>query len=60
VQAATGSAAHVAANLAEVNHSASGITSASAQILSSAKSLSREGSRLTIEMESLLAAVRTA
>jgi methyl-accepting chemotaxis protein len=60
VQAATGSAAHVAANLGEVNHSASGITSASAQILSSAKSLSREGSRLTIEMESLLAAVRTA
>ncbi len=60
VQAAIGSSAHVAANLAEVNQSASGITSASAQILSSAKSLSREGNRLTTEMESLLAAVRAA
>jgi methyl-accepting chemotaxis protein len=60
VQAATGSAAHVAADLGEVNQSASGITSASAQILASAKSLSREGSRLTTEMESLLAAVRAA
>jgi methyl-accepting chemotaxis protein len=60
VQAATGSSAHVAANLGEVNQSASGITSASAQILASAKSLSREGNRLTIEMESLLAAVRAA
>ncbi len=60
VAAATGSAAHVAANLGEVNHSASGITSASAQILASAKSLSREGSRLTAEMEKLLTAVRAA
>ena len=60
VQAAIGSSAHVAANLAEVNQNASGITSASAQILSSAKSLSREGNRLTTEMESLLAAVRAA
>jgi methyl-accepting chemotaxis protein len=60
VQAATGSAAHVAVDLGEVNHSASGITSASAQIMASAKSLSREGTRLTTEMESLLAAVRAA
>jgi methyl-accepting chemotaxis protein len=60
VQAATGSAAHVATDIGEVNQSAGGITSASAQILASAKSLSREGSRLTTEMESLLAAVRTA
>jgi methyl-accepting chemotaxis protein len=60
VAAATGSAAHVAANLGEVNHSASGITSASAQILASAKSLSREGNRLTAEMENLLTAVRAA
>ena len=60
VQQATGSAAHVAADLGEVNQSASGITSASAQILASAKSLSREGNRLTTEMESLLAAVRAA
>lgn len=60
VQAATGSAAHVATDIGEVNQSAGGITSASAQILASAKSLSREGSRLTTEMESLLAAVRAA
>jgi methyl-accepting chemotaxis protein len=57
VQAATGSAAHVAANIAEVNDSASEITSASAQILSSAKSLSQEGNRLSAEMEKLLTAV---
>ena len=57
VQAATGSAAHVAANIAEVNERASGITSASTQILTSAKSLSQEGSRLSTEMEKLLTAV---
>jgi methyl-accepting chemotaxis protein len=57
VQAATGSAAHVAANLAEVNDSAGGITSASAQILASAKSLSQDGNRLSAEMEKLLTAV---
>jgi methyl-accepting chemotaxis protein len=57
VRAATGSAAHVAANIAEVNDGAGGITSASTQILASAKSLSQEGSRLSIEMERLLAAV---
>jgi len=60
VRAATGSAAHVATNLGEVNDSASGINSASAQILVSAKTLSQEGSRLSLEMESLLAAVRAA
>ncbi len=57
VRAASGSAAHVAANIAEVNDSAGGITSASTQILASAKSLSQEGSRLTVEMEKLLIAV---
>ena len=57
VQAATDSAAHVAANIAEVNDSAGGITSASTQILASAKSLSQEGSRLSVEMEKLLIAV---
>jgi len=57
VQAATGSAAHVAANIAAVNDSAGGITSASTQILASAKSLSQEGSRLSVEMEKLLIAV---
>jgi methyl-accepting chemotaxis protein len=60
VQAATGSAAHVAANIAEVNDSAAGITSASAQILSSAQSLSQDGSRLSAEMEKLLNAVSAA
>ncbi|HEX4043600.1 MAG TPA: methyl-accepting chemotaxis protein [Xanthobacteraceae bacterium] len=57
VRAATGSAAHVAANIAEVNDRAGGITSASTQILASAKSLSQEGSRLSTEMEKLLVAV---
>ncbi len=57
LQAATGSAANVAANIAEVNDSAGGITSASTQILASAKSLSQEGNRLSIEMEKLLAAI---
>jgi methyl-accepting chemotaxis protein len=57
VQAATGSAAHVAANIAEVNDSAGGITAASAQILASAKSLSQDGNRLSAEMEKLLTAV---
>jgi len=57
VQAATGSAAHVAANIAQVNEGAGGITSASTQILASAKSLSREGNRLSSEMEKLLTAV---
>jgi methyl-accepting chemotaxis protein len=57
VQAATGSAVHVATNIAEVNDSAGGISSASAQILASAKSLSQDGSRLTAEMERLLSAV---
>jgi hypothetical protein len=57
VQAATGSAAHVAANIAEANESAGGITSASGQILASAKLLSQDGSRLSAEMEKLLTAV---
>ena len=57
MQAATGSAANVAANLAEVNDSAAGITSASEQILSSAKSLGQDSSRLSAEMEKLITAV---
>ena len=60
VQAATGSAAHVAVNIAEVNDRAGGITSASTQILASAKSLSQDGNRLTAEMEKLLNAVCSA
>jgi methyl-accepting chemotaxis protein len=57
VQAATGSAAHVAANIAEVNDSASDITSASGQILASAKLLAQDGGRLSVEMEKLMTAV---
>jgi methyl-accepting chemotaxis protein len=57
VQAAAGSAAHVRANIAEVNDGAAGITSASAQVLTSAQTLSQDGSRLSAEMEKFLAAV---
>ena len=57
VQAAAGGAAHVAATIAEVNDSATGITSASAQLLASAQSLAQDGNRLSAEMEKFLAAV---
>ena len=57
VQAAAGSASHVAANIAEVNNGATGITSASAQVLSSAQTLAQDGARLSAEMERFLAAV---
>jgi methyl-accepting chemotaxis protein len=57
VHAAAGSAAHVVANIAEVNDSAAEITSASGQVLTSAQTLSHDGSRLAAEMEKFLAAV---
>ncbi len=57
VQAAAGRAAHVTANIAEVNDSAAEITSASAQVLASAQTLSQDGNRLSAEMEKFLAAV---
>ena len=57
VQAAAQSASHVTANIAEVNDGATGITSASTQILASAQTLSQDGNRLTAEMEKFLAAV---
>jgi methyl-accepting chemotaxis protein len=57
VQAAAGSTAHVAANIAEVNDGATGITAASAQVLASAQTLSHDGCRLSAEMEKFLAAV---
>jgi methyl-accepting chemotaxis protein len=57
VQAAAGSTAHVAANIAEVNDGAAGITSASGQLLASAQTLSQDGNRLSAEMEKFLAAV---
>jgi methyl-accepting chemotaxis protein len=60
VRAAAASTAHVAANITEVNESASGITSASVQILASARSLAQDGTRLSAEMERFLAAVSAA
>jgi methyl-accepting chemotaxis protein len=60
LEAATSNATHVAANISDVNDSTSEITSASSQILSSAKSLAQDSSRLTSELEQLLAAVYAA
>jgi methyl-accepting chemotaxis protein len=60
LESATSSAAHVAANISEVNDGTSDITSASSQILSSAKSLAQDSNRLSAELEQLLAAVYAA
>jgi methyl-accepting chemotaxis protein len=60
LEAATTNAADVAANISDVNDSNSEITSASSQILSSAKLLAQDRSRLTAELEQLLAAVYAA
>ena len=57
VQAAAGSASRVAATIVEVNDGATGITSASMQVLASAQTLAQDGSRLSAEMEKFLAAV---
>jgi len=57
VQAAAESAAHVTGNIADVNDSTTGITSASSQVLSSAQTLAQDGNRLSAEMEKFLAAV---
>jgi hypothetical protein len=57
VQAAAGSASRVAANIVDVNDSATEITSGSAQVLSSAQTLAQDGSRLSAEMEKFLVAV---
>ncbi len=57
VRAAAASTAHVAADITEVNESTSGITSASVQILASARSLAQDGTRLSAEMERFLSAV---
>jgi methyl-accepting chemotaxis protein len=57
VQAAAGSASHVASNIVEVNDGTTGITSASAQVLASAQTLAQDGNRLSAEMEKFLAAV---
>jgi methyl-accepting chemotaxis protein len=60
LESATASAAHVAADIAEVNDGTSDITSASSQILSSARSLAQDSNHLTAELEQLLAAVYAA
>jgi methyl-accepting chemotaxis protein len=60
LESATTSAAHVAANISEVNDGTSDITSASSQILSSARSLAQDSNRLTAELEQLLGAVYAA
>jgi methyl-accepting chemotaxis protein len=60
LEAATSNATHVAANISDVNDSTSEITSASSQILSSAQSLGQDSSRLSAELEKLLAAVYAA
>ncbi len=57
IHAAAGGAAHVAANIGEVNDSAAAISTASSQLLSSAQTLSQDGTRLAAEMEKFLAAV---
>ncbi len=52
--------AQVAANIADVNRGAGETDSASAQVLSSAKSLSNESSRLASEVEKFLDTIRAA
>jgi methyl-accepting chemotaxis protein len=58
-QAALGTT-QVAANITEVNQGASETGSASSQVLASAQSLSSDGNRLKIEVETFLATVRAA
>jgi methyl-accepting chemotaxis protein len=54
------SAAKVTSNITEVNQGASETGSASSQVLASAKSLSTESSRLKLEVDKFLKAVRAA
>jgi methyl-accepting chemotaxis protein len=58
VHLATQGATQVATDITAVNQSATNVGSASSEVLSSAKSLSHEGGRLTREMEKFLDAVR--
>jgi methyl-accepting chemotaxis protein len=57
VQAAAVGASHVTTNIAELNDGAASVTSASAQVLASAQTLSHDGNRLSAEMEDFLSAV---
>jgi methyl-accepting chemotaxis protein len=58
VQQAAQGTAQVAANIVDVNHGASETGTASAQVLSSARSLSSESSRLKLEVDKFVATVR--
>jgi methyl-accepting chemotaxis protein len=58
VGAAAKGTAQVAMNITDVNHGASETGSASAQVLSSAQSLSEESNRLKLEVQKFLATVR--
>jgi len=60
VREAVRGTADLATNIADVNRGAAETGSASAQVFSSAQSLSRESSRLKIEVEKFLASVRAA
>jgi methyl-accepting chemotaxis protein len=60
VTSAAQSTQQVAGNIAEVNRGAGETGSCSAQVLSSAQSLSEEGSRLRTEVDKLLTMVRAA
>jgi methyl-accepting chemotaxis protein len=60
VQQASRGTLQVATNITDVNHGAGETGSASAQVLSSARSLSSESNRLKLEVERFLATVRAA
>jgi methyl-accepting chemotaxis protein len=60
VGAAARGTAEVATNITDVNRGASNTGSASARVLSSAQSLSKESSLLKIEVEKFLETVRAA
>ena len=60
VQQAAAGTTQVATDIVEVNKGASETGSASSQVLSSAQSLSSEGNKLKVELETFLATVRAA
>jgi methyl-accepting chemotaxis protein len=60
VQQAAKGTTEVASNIGEVQHGAAATGSASAQVLSSAQSLSQDSNRLKIELDRFLATIRAA
>jgi methyl-accepting chemotaxis protein len=60
VQQAAQGAGQVAGNISDVNKGAADTGSASDQVLSSARALSTEGSKLKVEVKKFLETVRTA